>query len=80
MKPAAWTKVVLQPYNSYKPNGQYFIYILDEAIRETLRQAFISVDKEYFESIGKFVLDGNMFATFVLLVQIRFRLGSHSIL
>jgi len=24
----------------------------DEAIRETLRQAFISVDKEYFESIG----------------------------
>ena len=26
-------------------------------MKETLRQAFISVDKEYFESIGKFHLD-----------------------
>ena len=32
----------------------FILYFLDEAVKETLRQAFISVDKEYFESIGQY--------------------------
>jgi hypothetical protein len=28
-------------------------YILDDEVKEVLRQAFINVDKAYFESIGK---------------------------
>ena len=33
---------------------KYFVhYILDDEVKEVLRQAFINVDKAYFESIGK---------------------------
>ena len=35
-------------------NLLFILYFLDEAVKETLRQAFISVDKEYFESIGEY--------------------------